>query len=114
MQLKAPCRRNDLLRFSEIDLKGYPEPVVTDILQLLITDGVIVRPCDEVVTMKHFMDEARAKIEAYFEENELLTFAQVRDMFATSRKCAKIITEYMDTLKVTRKPGAETERVAYK
>ena len=104
----------DLLRFSEIDLKGYPEPVVTDILQLLITDGVIVRPCDEVVTMKHFMDEARAKIEAYFEENELLTFAQVRDMFATSRKCAKIITEYMDTLKVTRKPGAETERVAYK
>mgnify|MGYP000005557950 CR=1 len=34
-------------------------------------------------------------------------------MFETSRKCAKPIIEYMDVIKVTKKVGAETERVAY-
>ena len=104
----------ELLRFSEIDLKGYPEPVVNDIFQLMILEGKAVRLNDDMVTMKHFMDEAKEKILAHFAEKELLTFAEVRDMLGTSRKCAKVVTEYMDTIKVTKKLGAETERVAYR
>ena len=104
----------ELLRFSEIDLRGYPEPVVSDIFQLMILDNRAVRLNDDMVTLKHFMDEAGAKIEAHFADHDLLTFAEVRDMFGTSRKCAKVITEYMDTIKVTKKLGAETERVAYR
>ena len=46
-------------------------------------------------------------------EEPVITIAQVRDMFQTSRKSAKPILEYMDTVKVTRKTGAESERVAY-
>ena len=102
----------ELLRFSEFDLKGNPEPVVLDILQLMVLEGTAVRIGDDIYTMKHFMDTAREKIEAHFAQNDLLTFVQVKEMFGTSRKCAKIITEYMDTLKVTKKVGAETERVA--
>ena len=104
----------ELLRFSEIDLKGNPEPVVQDVLQQLILEGKAVRLGDDMVTMKHYVDEARKRIEAHFAQNDLLTFVQVRDMFGTSRKCAKILVEYMDELKVTKKLGAETERVAYR
>ena len=34
-------------------------------------------------------------------------------MLNTSRKSAKPILEYFDSIKVTKKIGAETERVAY-
>jgi len=46
-------------------------------------------------------------------EENLITIAQVRDMFSTSRKSAKPILEYMDSIKVTKKTGGESERVAY-
>ena len=104
----------EILRFNEIDLKGYPEPVVMDVLQMLLLEEKVVRCSEEWLTMKHYMDEAKEKIEAFFAENDLLTFIQVRDMFGTSRKCAKVIVEYMDSIKVTKKLGAETERVAAK
>ena len=102
----------ELLRFNELDLKGNPDTIVIDILQQMIAEGSVVKANDEIFTMKHFMDDARERIEAHFAANDLLTFVQVKDMFGVSRKCAKLITEYMDTLKVTKKVGAETERVA--
>ncbi len=104
----------EMLRFSEVDLKGNTESVAADVLQQMIAEGTAVRVNEEIFTMKRFMDEARARIEAHFAENELLTFVQVKELFGVSRKCAKIIVEYMDTLKVTKKVGAETERVAGK
>ena len=85
-----------------------------DVLQMLLLEEKVVRCSEEWLTMKHYMDEAKEKIEAFFAENDLLTFIQVRDMFGTSRKCAKVIVEYMDSIKVTKKLGAETERVAAK
>ena len=47
-------------------------------------------------------------------ENPVITIAQVRDLFSTSRKSAKPILEYMDSVKVTKKTGGESERVAYR
>ena len=67
----------------------------------------------EMYTMKHFMDSAKEAVKKHFETNELLTISEIRDMFATSRKCAKPIILYMDSQKITKKLGAETERVAY-
>ena len=52
-------------------------------------------------------DSARLK------ENPLITIAEVRDLLGTSRKSAKPILEYMDSIKVTKKNGTESERVAY-
>ena len=64
-------------------------------------------------TMKYLMDEAEEKIRKHLENEDVITIAQVRDMFSTSRKSAKPILEYMDSIKVTKKTGAESERVAY-
>ena len=47
------------------------------------------------------------------EKGQIVIPKQVRDMFDTSRKSAKPIIEYMDSIKVTKKTGAESERVAY-
>ena len=60
-----------------------------------------------------YTEDAKEKIREHLKEDPLITIAQVRDMFATSRKSAKPILEYMDSIKVTKKTGAESERVAY-
>jgi len=52
-------------------------------------------------------------VREHFKTNEIITISEVREMFETSRKCAKPIIEYMDVIKVTKKVGGETERVAY-
>ena len=64
-------------------------------------------------TLKSNMDSAKEVIQNKLKEDSLITIAQVRDIFATSRKSAKPILEYMDSIKVTKKAGAETERIAY-
>lgn len=104
----------ELLRFSEIDLQKVPEQEAVDMMQLLMEEGKVVRINDEMFTMAHYMEDARKRIEQHFETENLITIAQVRDMFETNRKSAKPILEYMDELHVTKKVGAETERVPYK
>ena len=39
----------EFVRFSEIDLRGHPEPVVLDVLQLLLMEGKMVRLADNAV-----------------------------------------------------------------
>ena len=103
------------LRFSEIDKKKYPDEVVMDVLRVMMDEGKVVKVGIELemYTMKHFMDVAEEKVREHFKTNEIITISEVREMFETSRKCAKPIIEYMDVIKVTKKVGAETERVAY-
>ena len=103
------------LRFSEIDKKKYPDEVVMDVLRVMMDEGKAVKVGIELemYTMKHFMDVAEEKVRKHFKTNEIITISEVREMFETSRKCAKPIIEYMDVIKVTKKVGAETERVAY-
>ena len=105
----------EMLRFSEIEKKGYPDEMVLEILTLLIEEGICVRVGNslQLYTMKHFMDEAEKMIRNHFEQEEILTFTQVREMLRTNRKCAKPIVEYMDSRKITKRVGAETERIAY-
>ena len=57
--------------------------------------------------------ESNSQIQARLKENPLITIAEVRDLLNTSRKSAKPILEYMDSIKVTKKNGTESERVAY-
>ena len=64
-------------------------------------------------TLASYMEEAKEKIQAKLKEDPIITIAQVRDIFETSRKSAKPILEYMDSIKVTKKTGAESERIAY-
>lgn len=103
----------DFVRYAEIDMKGIPQEISDDILNILLKEEQIVKVTDEMYTLKATMEAAKEIIQAKLKEDPLITIAQVRDIFATSRKSAKPILEYMDSIKVTKKAGAETERIAY-
>ena len=103
----------DFVRFSEIDFGKIPRQTAEDVVLMMIDEGKVLRINEEMFTMKHLMDEAKEKIQNHLKEENLITIAQVRDMFSTSRKSAKPILECMDSIKVTKKTGGESERVAY-
>ena len=105
--------RYDFVRFSEIDFGKISRATAEDVVLMMIDEGKVLRINEEMFTMKHLMDEAKEMIQNHLKEENLITIAQVRDMFSTSRKSAKPILEYMDSIKVTKKTGGESERVAY-
>ncbi len=103
----------DFTRYSEIDMKNVPRDITDDILNILVEEQVVVKVSDDMFTLKEYMEHARDIIRDKLKEDPVITIAQVRDIFNTSRKSAKPILEYMDSIKVTKKVGAESERVAY-
>jgi selenocysteine-specific elongation factor len=104
----------DFAWYSEIDFGDVPRETADDILTILIEEEQVVKVADDMYTLKKNMDEAKAVILEELKENPIITIAQVRDLFSTSRKSAKPILEYMDSIKVTKKTGAESERAAFK
>lgn len=105
--------RFDFVRYSEISLPKVEQETGDDILNILLVEGSVVKVTEDMYTLKEYMEEARQAISAHLADDPVITIAQVRDMFQTSRKSAKPILEYMDSIKVTKKTGAESERVAY-
>ena len=84
-------------------------------LRVMEAEDSIVRVAGEpeVYTMKHFMDEAEEKVRAHFRTDDVLTLINIREMFATNRKSARLIAEYLDRMKITKKADAAAERVAF-
>lgn len=103
----------DFTKIEELDLNNLDEKIVNDVIAMLVYEEVLVKLAEDLYTKKSFVDEAKEKIKAVLQENNLITIAQVRDMLENSRKNAKILIEYMDSIKVTKKIGGEAERVAY-
>ena len=104
-----------LLRLPEVRTAPYDDETVSDILRVMVEEGIAAQVTAEppVYTMKHFMDEAVRRIREHFRSNDVLTVVQVKELFGTSRKCAKMILEYTDEKRITAKRGAETERIRY-
>lgn len=105
--------RFDFARYSELDFKGIPRETTDDILNILIQEREVVKVTEDMFTLNRYMEEAKEAIQKKLSEDPVITIAQVRDLFSTSRKSAKPILEYMDGIKVTKKTGGESERVAY-
>lgn len=103
----------DFVRYSEMEHPGVPDDVADDILNILLEEKQAVKVFDEMYTLTEYMEEAKDRIKDHLSKEAIITIAQVRDMFGTSRKSAKPILEYMDSIKVTKKNGSESERVAY-
>ena len=102
----------DFVRLSEINF-NIDENIVRDVLNVLIDEEKIVKINDEMFTLKSLMDKAEIVVREKLEKNNLITISELRDALNTSRKSAKPMLEYFDNMKITRKNGAESERVAY-
>lgn len=103
----------DFAKFSEISFEEKERPMAEDIVMFLVDEGSVVKVAEDLYTRKHFMEEAREIVEGMLREREIITIAELRDALNTSRKSAKPIMEYMDSIKVTKRNGTESERVAY-
>lgn len=103
----------DFVRYTEMDFGETARSITDDILNILLEERQIVKVTDDMYTLASYMDRAKEIICERLRENPVITIAEVRDIFHTSRKSAKPILEYMDSIKVTKKTGAESERVVY-
>ena len=104
----------DFAKFSEIDFKGIDRGTADDIIMGMVERQEVVKLAEDMYTLSAFVENAKEKIIERLKENGgVITIAEVRDMFGTSRKSAKPLLEYMDSIKVTKKTGGESERVAY-
>ena len=90
--------RFDFVRYSEISLPKVERETGDDILNILLVEGSVVKVTEDMYTLKDYMEEARLAISAHLADDPVITIAQVRDMFQTSRKSAKPILEYMDSM----------------
>lgn len=73
-------------RYSEVTCKDVPQDIMDDILNILLEEKQIVKINDEMYTLTSYMETAKEKIKEHLKEDPLITIAQVRDMFETSRK----------------------------
>ncbi|MFV0362285.1 MAG: selenocysteine-specific translation elongation factor [Suipraeoptans sp.] len=103
----------DFIRYTEIEYGKIKPDICNDIINVMLTKHEIVKLNDEFYSTSKLINEAADKIKEELKKDGIITIAQVRDIFNTTRKSAKPILEYMDYIKVTKKTGAESERVSY-
>lgn len=76
-----------------------------DLLEMLIEQKQLVRLGDGVLFRQSDFDLMVEKIVAYAREHGSITLAEMRDLFATSRKYAQAVMEEMDARRITRREG---------
>jgi selenocysteine-specific elongation factor len=87
-----------------------PQPAATpdpELLAYLAEQTRVVPVADGVVFTREAYDEMVERITAHLREHGSVTLAQVRDLFATSRKYAQGLLEHMDERRITRRVGDE-------
>jgi selenocysteine-specific elongation factor len=79
----------------------------TELLNVLVKQGRIVRVSDSVVFAASAYDEMVKRIIDHIKANGKITLGETRDLLNTSRKYAQPLLEYLDQQKITRRTGDE-------
>ena len=103
----------DFPKISDLGFEAADIESVDDILLLLMEEGKIIKLGEELYTLTPYIEKSKEIIVNLLQGKELITMGEIRDALETSRKNAKLIVEYMDSIKVTKRNGTESERVAY-
>lgn len=101
------------VKLSETDVEKKYADMGEDILLLLREENQVVRLSEDAYTVKSLLETAAEKIREVVHQQPVITISEVRDLFSTSRKNAKLILEYTDSQRITRNTGAESEWKAY-
>ena len=101
------------VKLSETDVEKEYADMAEDILLLLREENQLVRLSEDAYTVKPLLETAAEKIREVVHQQPVITISEVRDLFSTSRKNAKLILEYTDGQRITRSTGAESEWKAY-
>lgn len=98
------------VRITGLEFPRKQEEHLPELLRLLCETGEIVKLSDDCYTLPSYLENACEKMAAAFRGREKITVSEVRDLFDTSRKNAKLILDYTDSIGMTRKSGGESER----
>jgi selenocysteine-specific elongation factor len=88
-------------------LKDSESIVGADVLFTLIDQDTLIKLSDDVLLLAETYQAAVEKIKVHLIAHQTITVAQVRDLFATSRKYALALMEYLDTQGITKRKGDE-------
>lgn len=95
----------------EMDFTGIREDDVQEIMRLLELKGRAQHLSGDVYTLPSLAKSGAGKIRELVEREGKITISQVCGLFDTSRKNARLLLEYTDRAGITKKAGAESERV---
>ena len=101
------------VKLSETGAEKEYADMVEDILLLMREENLVIRLSEDIYTHKSLLNNAADKISSVVQSQPVITISEVRDLFSTSRKNAKLILEYTDGQRITRNTGAESEWKAY-
>ena len=99
------------IRINGLEFTKKQKEILPELLLLMSETGEIVRLFEDCCTLPSYIENACEKIADRFRGREKITVSEVRDLFDTSRKNAKLILDYTDRIGMTRKNGGESERI---
>lgn len=85
-----------------------------EILDYLKDEKEIIEIREDLYTTTDTAFRIKAEISKLLCESKVITLSQIKEVFQTSRKNARLIFEYTDRIGLTVKEGVETERTAGK
>lgn len=85
-----------------------------EILNYMQEENEITEVCENVYTTTEITFKIRTEVSCMLSVSKVITLSQIKEVFQTSRKNARLIFEYTDRIGLTVKEGAETERTAGK
>lgn len=103
-QLLAACRENPYTTPSVSDSEAL---VGAEVLNALIQQGRLVKVSEDVLFLGETYEEMVERVIRHIKNRGSITVAQVRDMFAASRKYALALMEHLDERRVTQRVGDE-------
>jgi selenocysteine-specific elongation factor len=83
------------------------EQVGGEVLGALVEQGQLIKLSEDVIFLTETYEEMRDRVREHLEEHGIVTVAQVRDLFGTSRKYTLALLGYMDEQRITRRVGDE-------
>lgn len=97
-------------RISDLEFSPEEQKYLPELMILMSETGEVAKLSDDCYTLPSYLDKACALIRKEFEGREEITVSEVRDLFHTGRKSAKLILDYTDRIGMTQKTGGESGR----
>lgn len=105
--------RYDFVSAKGLCPKEMKEEVFKEFLEYLAKIGELTKISDDFYTVPEISEQILVLVRKYFETEETISFASLRDLLNTSRRSAKPLMAFLDEQKVTAWCGKETERKKY-
>ena len=102
----------DFVRYSDITFGETPGETAEEIFQVCLGEGLFVKLTDNLYTLPDIAQDAVERLLPVLKQEGKITIIQARDILGSSRKSIKPLFEYMDSQRLTRKNGTESEREA--